>query len=283
MSALLPSGSRAIAITIDNRGANTAGGFILPNDRVDVIRTFRDEAASKVQGTDVIVSETLLRNVRVLAIGQNIQERNGEKVVVGETATLELDPRQVEIDLARAAPRPALAVPAQPPGRQQARRADRRAARTRRSPSCATAPRRSADGIRHAGTNGHDHAQRRDVRTGSSGRRAAASQRLLVAPSRPARAGRRPVRDTDAASSVTQRDSGQRAPHRARHRQVGHRRPAARRQGSLRRQPEGRQRGRPLHPQDLRHRPGRRADQRRRAWTPRAGRSPTSTSTSAAT
>lgn len=96
MSALLPSGSRALAITIDNRGANTAGGFILPNDRVDVIRIYRDEAATKVQGNDVMVSETLLRNVRVLAIGQNIQERNGEKVVVGETATLELDPRQVE-------------------------------------------------------------------------------------------------------------------------------------------------------------------------------------------
>ncbi len=44
----------------------------------------------------MVVSETLLRNIRVLAIGQNIQERNGEKVVVGETATLELDPRQVE-------------------------------------------------------------------------------------------------------------------------------------------------------------------------------------------
>jgi pilus assembly protein CpaB len=97
MSALLPAGSRALAITIDNRGANTAGGFILPNDRVDVIRIFRDEAASKSHGSDIIVSETLLRNVRVLAIGQNIQERNGEKVVVGETATLELDPRQVEI------------------------------------------------------------------------------------------------------------------------------------------------------------------------------------------
>jgi pilus assembly protein CpaB len=97
MSALLPAGSRALAITVDNRGANTAGGFILPNDRVDVIRISRDEAASKVQGSDVFVSDTLLRNVRVLAIGQNIQERNGEKVVVGETATLELDPRQVEV------------------------------------------------------------------------------------------------------------------------------------------------------------------------------------------
>ena len=39
----------------------------------------------------------ILRNIRVLAIGQNVQERNGEKVVVGETATLEIDPGQVEI------------------------------------------------------------------------------------------------------------------------------------------------------------------------------------------
>jgi pilus assembly protein CpaB len=96
MSAMLPTGQRALAITIDNRGATTAGGFILPNDRVDVIRTYRDEVASKAQGSDVLISETLLRNVRVLAIGQNIQERNGEKVVVGETATLALEPRQVE-------------------------------------------------------------------------------------------------------------------------------------------------------------------------------------------
>jgi len=97
MSALLPAGHRALAITIDNRGANTAGNFILPNDRVDIIRVFRDDQASKSAGADVVTSETLLRNVRVLAIGQNIQERNGEKVVVGETATLELDPRQVEL------------------------------------------------------------------------------------------------------------------------------------------------------------------------------------------
>jgi pilus assembly protein CpaB len=97
MSAILPSGMRALAIAIDNRGTNSAGGFILPNDRVDVIRTFRDEVATKMQGTEVVVSETILRNVRVLAIGQNVQEKDGQKVVIGETATLELDPRQVEV------------------------------------------------------------------------------------------------------------------------------------------------------------------------------------------
>lgn len=94
LSAVLPSGMRAVAITTDSRGANTAGGFILPNDRVDVVATMKGEGAGG-RG-EVYVSETILRNLRVLAIGQNIQERNGEKVVVGETATLEVDPAQVE-------------------------------------------------------------------------------------------------------------------------------------------------------------------------------------------
>lgn len=94
LSAILPQGKRAVAITTDNRGASTAGGFILPNDRVDVIYTSRDDSNSK-DGSPA-ASETLIANVRVLAIGQSIQEKNGEKVVVGETATLELDPRQAE-------------------------------------------------------------------------------------------------------------------------------------------------------------------------------------------
>jgi pilus assembly protein CpaB len=97
MSAILPSGMRAIAISIDTRGATSAGGFVLPNDRVDVIRTYRDDEASRAGGGDVHLSETILTNVRVLAIGQNVQERNGDKVVTGETATLELTPGQAEI------------------------------------------------------------------------------------------------------------------------------------------------------------------------------------------
>lgn len=99
LSAVLPSGKRATAISTDSRGANTAGGFILPNDRADVIRTFKEDngKGGGSSENENYVSETILTNVRVLAIGQNVQERNGEKVVVGETATLELDPRQVEI------------------------------------------------------------------------------------------------------------------------------------------------------------------------------------------
>lgn len=97
LSAILPSGKRAIAISIDSRGATSAGGFILPNDHVDVIVTRRDADASRQVGADVFASATLLNNVRVLAIGQNIQEKNGERVVVGETATLELEPFQAEL------------------------------------------------------------------------------------------------------------------------------------------------------------------------------------------
>ena len=94
LSAVLPSGMRAVAISTDSRGANTAGGFILPNDRIDVIVTMKGPS---VEGEgEAFLSETILRNLRVLAIGQNVQERNGEKVVIGETATLEVDPGQAE-------------------------------------------------------------------------------------------------------------------------------------------------------------------------------------------
>jgi pilus assembly protein CpaB len=96
LSAILPTGFRAVAINIDAQGGTTAGGFILPNDRIDVIRTFRDQDQSKITGTDVYTSETILSNVRVLAIGQNVQEKNGERVITGSNATLELDPKQAE-------------------------------------------------------------------------------------------------------------------------------------------------------------------------------------------
>lgn len=97
LSAVLPSGMRAVAINIDPGGGATAGGFILPNDRVDVIRVFRDEEQTKAQGVEVNTAQTILTNVRVLAIGQTVQEKNGEKTVVGANATLELTPKQAEL------------------------------------------------------------------------------------------------------------------------------------------------------------------------------------------
>jgi pilus assembly protein CpaB len=93
MSSILPSGSRAIATQI--AADTSAGGFILPNDRVDVIMTRRSETATANGG---FITETILRNIRVLAIDQAIQEdEEGRRVKVGETATLELTPQQAEI------------------------------------------------------------------------------------------------------------------------------------------------------------------------------------------
>lgn len=97
MSTMIGSGMRAVAINIDASGDRSAGGFIMPNDRVDVLRTFRDDDASKQGQGDVMVTQTILSNVKVLAIGQNIQTTDGKPVVVGGNATLELDPKQAEL------------------------------------------------------------------------------------------------------------------------------------------------------------------------------------------
>ena len=90
MSSLLPAGKRAVATEITV--ATGAGGFVLPNDRVDVIMVRQDK------DTGGYTTENVLNNVRVLAIDQNIQEQqDGTKSVVGTTATLELTPDQAKI------------------------------------------------------------------------------------------------------------------------------------------------------------------------------------------
>ncbi len=93
MSALITPGMRAVAVPI--AAETSAGGFILPNDHVDVIMTHKVREGG-VEGKDVAHAETILRNVRVLAIDQRFKEE-GEQVVVGRTATLELSSAQVEV------------------------------------------------------------------------------------------------------------------------------------------------------------------------------------------
>ncbi|PPQ40338.1 pilus assembly protein CpaB [Rhodoblastus acidophilus] len=96
LSAVLAPGYRAVAINIEGSGATTAGNFVLPNDRVDVVHIYRDDDAAKSGAGDAFVSETLVTNVRVLAIGQNANDKGGPPTAGGSTATLELDPRQAE-------------------------------------------------------------------------------------------------------------------------------------------------------------------------------------------
>ena len=77
MAAVLPSGKRAVSTEISPETG--AGGFILPNDRVDVILSRRPSNNDAKSGPPP-VSETILTNVRVLAIDP----------------TVELSPRQAE-------------------------------------------------------------------------------------------------------------------------------------------------------------------------------------------
>jgi pilus assembly protein CpaB len=93
MAAILPKGMRAVSMEVS--AENAAGGFILPDDHVDVMLT-RHEKTGAGGAADRLVSESILRNVRVLAIDQAVEEKAGQKVVVGRTATLELSPDQAE-------------------------------------------------------------------------------------------------------------------------------------------------------------------------------------------
>jgi len=91
LSSLLPSGKRAIAVRVT--AESTAGGFILPNDHVDVIHTATRPDSS---GTDSrVVSRTILSNIRVLAVDQTVSQGADGTSVIGKTATLEADPKQI--------------------------------------------------------------------------------------------------------------------------------------------------------------------------------------------
>ena len=98
MAAILPTGMRAISTEISPE--NGAGGFILPNDRVDVILSKRDKNPER-SGGEAIQTEVILSNVRVLAIDQAPKEKEGSNALVGRTALLELKPEHAET-LARA-------------------------------------------------------------------------------------------------------------------------------------------------------------------------------------
>jgi pilus assembly protein CpaB len=94
LAAILPKGLRAVAMDIAANSA--AGGFILPEDHVDILLTRHDKEVEKATGNEKIVTDTILRNVRVLAVDQAVEEKNGQKVVIGRTATVELTPSQAE-------------------------------------------------------------------------------------------------------------------------------------------------------------------------------------------
>jgi pilus assembly protein CpaB len=107
MSVMLTPGMRAVSIEIETETA--AGGFIQPNDRVDVIVT-REVETANAQANPLagIRSDLILQNVRVLAIDQvygtpPMESSEGEArtgqgaVIVGSRATLELSERDATL------------------------------------------------------------------------------------------------------------------------------------------------------------------------------------------
>jgi pilus assembly protein CpaB len=92
LAAILPPGMRAISTKISEQSA--VGKLILPNDHVDVILIQRKRGKG---GQDDVNADTLFRNVRVLAIGQTLETKEGKKNADGNVATLELTPKQTEM------------------------------------------------------------------------------------------------------------------------------------------------------------------------------------------
>jgi len=95
MAAILPPGMRAVSTEISPETA--AGGFVLPNDRVDVILTRRLKNPDPKATGDIVVSAVVLANIRVLAIDQAPKEKDGQNSVIGKTVTLELKPEQAPL------------------------------------------------------------------------------------------------------------------------------------------------------------------------------------------
>lgn len=88
MAVVLAPGMRAmsVGVTVDT----AAGGFVLPGDRVDLI-------VSKDDGDKGVMTETVLRNVKVLAIDQSAQPAKDAQTMVGAVATLEVSAADTEL------------------------------------------------------------------------------------------------------------------------------------------------------------------------------------------
>lgn len=88
MSVVLSPGMRAMAVPVSVDSA--AGGFIMPGDRIDVL-------LSRDNGDKGMTTQTVLRNLRVLAIDQASDPAKDSKTIVGAVATLEVAAGDTEL------------------------------------------------------------------------------------------------------------------------------------------------------------------------------------------
>jgi pilus assembly protein CpaB len=84
---IIPEGMRGMSVRVDN--VTGVSGFITPNSRVDVI------IAGTPEGEQQQMSKVVLQNVKVLATGKSIEQKD-EKPVEVPTVTLLVSPEQAE-------------------------------------------------------------------------------------------------------------------------------------------------------------------------------------------
>jgi len=96
LAAVLNPGYRAV--TVNLTPSSGIAGFMFPGDHVDIIVTLSIQSEEKDGGKthDNRASETVLHDVRVLAIDQRADDQSKD-IVVGKTATLEVTPKQAEV------------------------------------------------------------------------------------------------------------------------------------------------------------------------------------------
>lgn len=92
MAAVLRPGMRAVSVAVT--ATSGISGFVFAGDQVDLILTHK---ITRGEGRDHLVTETVLRNVRVLAMDQKVDSKPGDPPVVARTATFEVTPKQAEI------------------------------------------------------------------------------------------------------------------------------------------------------------------------------------------
>ena len=93
MSAVLTPGTRAVTVNVT--ASTGMAGLIAPGDRVDLLLTMTVHSDEKDVPTRHM-SETVLTNLRVLAMDQRVSEENKDPTVP-KTATLEVTPKQAEL------------------------------------------------------------------------------------------------------------------------------------------------------------------------------------------
>lgn len=97
LAAVVRPGLRAVSVQVN--ATSSIAGLVFPGDRVDLILShrFESEAAKKSDRKLRHVSETVLTNVRILAIDQSTDDQKATKKGVPKTATLEVTPKQAEM------------------------------------------------------------------------------------------------------------------------------------------------------------------------------------------